>query len=200
MPSFSSSNTRSVTIGAFLAGTTCRVLVSKLARKTPTKARELMDVATKFASGKEVSRPFFLRTKAIGNKRSMPPRRPPNGTLGRTKKKKAPQGKHEALEANLVTAMDHRKTQGPLGGPNVFDKMLKESFPYLKGPVKHTLEECDMLRRYFNKPNPLVNNGKKKGTGDKGNDRDKEFIEVHNCFMIFGGRMVNLSARQQKQE
>jgi hypothetical protein len=45
-----------------------------------------------------------------------------------------------------------------------------------------------------------VNNGKKKGTGDKGNDRDKEFIEVHNCFMIFGGRMVNLSARQQKQE
>ena len=36
---------------AFLAGTTCRDLVSKLGRKTPTKASELMDIATKFASG-----------------------------------------------------------------------------------------------------------------------------------------------------
>jgi hypothetical protein len=38
-------------IGAFLTGTTCRDLVSKLGRKTPTKASELMDIATKFASG-----------------------------------------------------------------------------------------------------------------------------------------------------
>jgi hypothetical protein len=38
-------------IGAFLTGTTCRDLVSKLGRKTPTKASKLMDIATKFASG-----------------------------------------------------------------------------------------------------------------------------------------------------
>jgi hypothetical protein len=38
-------------IGAFLAGSTCRDLVSKLGRKTPTKASDLMDIATKFASG-----------------------------------------------------------------------------------------------------------------------------------------------------
>jgi hypothetical protein len=25
----------------------------------------------------------------------------------------------------------------------MFDKMLKESCPYHRGPVKHTLEECD---------------------------------------------------------
>jgi predicted nucleotidyltransferase len=37
----------------FLAGTTCRDLVSKLGRKTPTRASELMDIATKFASGQE---------------------------------------------------------------------------------------------------------------------------------------------------
>jgi hypothetical protein len=45
--------TDSDVIGAFLAGTTCRDLVSKLGRKTPTSASELMDVATKFASGQE---------------------------------------------------------------------------------------------------------------------------------------------------
>jgi hypothetical protein len=43
--------TDSDVIRAFLTGTTCRDLVSKLGRKTPTKARELMDIATKFASG-----------------------------------------------------------------------------------------------------------------------------------------------------
>jgi hypothetical protein len=43
--------TDSDVIGAFLVGTTCRDLVSKLGRKTPTKASELMDIATKFASG-----------------------------------------------------------------------------------------------------------------------------------------------------
>jgi hypothetical protein len=43
--------TDSDVIGAFLAGTTCRDLVSKLGHKTPTRASELMDIATKFASG-----------------------------------------------------------------------------------------------------------------------------------------------------
>jgi hypothetical protein len=43
--------TDSDVIGAFLAGTTCRDLVSKLGHKTPTKASKLMDIATKFASG-----------------------------------------------------------------------------------------------------------------------------------------------------
>jgi hypothetical protein len=43
--------TDSDVIGAFLAGTTYRDLVSKLGRKTPTRASELMDIATKFASG-----------------------------------------------------------------------------------------------------------------------------------------------------
>jgi hypothetical protein len=43
--------TDSDVIDAFLAGTTCRDLVSKLGRKTPTRASEMMDIATKFASG-----------------------------------------------------------------------------------------------------------------------------------------------------
>jgi hypothetical protein len=49
--------------GAFLAGTTCRDLVSKLGRKTPTKASELMDIATKFASGQEAVEAIFWKDK-----------------------------------------------------------------------------------------------------------------------------------------
>jgi hypothetical protein len=48
-------------IGAFLAGTTCRDLVSKLGHKTPTKASELMDIATKFASGQEAVEAIFRK-------------------------------------------------------------------------------------------------------------------------------------------
>jgi hypothetical protein len=55
--------TDSDVIGAFLAGTTCHDLVSKLGRKTPTKASELMDIATKFASGQEVVEAIFRKDK-----------------------------------------------------------------------------------------------------------------------------------------
>jgi hypothetical protein len=51
--------TDSDVIGAFLAGTSCRDLVSKLGRKTLTKANELMDIATKFALGHEAVEALF---------------------------------------------------------------------------------------------------------------------------------------------
>jgi hypothetical protein len=77
--------------------------------------------------------------------------------------------------------------------------MLKEPCPYHQGPVKHTLEECVMLQRYFHKTGPPAEDG-------KGHDNDKEggkeegFPEVHNCFMIYGGQAANASARHRKQE
>jgi hypothetical protein len=55
--------TDSDVIGAFLAGTTCCDLVSKLGRKTPTRASELMDIATKFASGQEAVEAIFRKDK-----------------------------------------------------------------------------------------------------------------------------------------
>jgi hypothetical protein len=55
--------TNSDVIGAFLAGTTCRDLVSKLGRKTPTKASKLMDIATKFASSQEAVEAIFHKDK-----------------------------------------------------------------------------------------------------------------------------------------
>jgi hypothetical protein len=91
-------------------------------------------------------------------------------------------------------------TLGNLPGGNMFDKMLKESCPYHRGPVNHTLEECDMLRRYFNKAGPSVEGDKDQGNNKKGGDKDEEFPKVHNCFMIYGGQVANASARHRKQE
>jgi hypothetical protein len=66
--------TNSDVIGAFLAGTTCRDLVSKLGRKTPTKASEMMDIATKFASGQLAVEAIF-RTLAGRRPRGVRPAR-----------------------------------------------------------------------------------------------------------------------------
>jgi hypothetical protein len=76
--------------------------------------------------------------------------------------------------------------------------MLKESYPYHQGPVKHTLEECVMLRRYFNKAGPPAEGGKGQDNVKKEGDKAEEFPEVHGYFMIYVGRVANASARHRK--
>ena len=66
--------------------------------------------------------------------------------------------------------------------------------------MKHTLEECTMLRCYYAKLRLPNDEAKKKDVGDRDNDRDDGFPEVHNAFMIFGGPSVCLTVRQRKKE
>jgi hypothetical protein len=192
--------TDSDVIEAFLAGTTCRDLVSKLGCKTPTKASELIDIATKFASGQ-------VAVEAIFRKDKQPQERQKEDVLeastqcGMKKKaRKKAQAKRDIADADLVAAAERRNPRKPPGGANLFDKMLKESCPYHQGPVKHTLEECVMLRHYFHKGGPPAKGGKDQGNNKKEGDKEEEFPEVHGCFMIYGGQVANASARHRKQE
>jgi hypothetical protein len=82
-------------------------------------------------------------------------------------RKKAP-AKRDAVDEDLVAAAEHRNPRKPPGGANMFDKMLKESCPYHRGTVKHTLEECDMLRCYFNKAGPRQKVARTKATTRRG--------------------------------
>jgi hypothetical protein len=122
--------TDSDVIGAFLTGTTCRDLVSKLGRKTPTKASELMDIATKFASGQEAVEAIFRKDKQPQGRQQedVPEASAQRGTKKKAKKKS--QAKRDAADADLVAAAEHRNPRKPPGGANLFDKMLKESCPY----------------------------------------------------------------------
>jgi hypothetical protein len=165
--------TDSDVIGAFLAGTTCRALVSKLGRKTPTKVSELMDIATKFASGQEAVEAIFRTDKQPQGrqKEDAPEAFAPRGTKKKTRKKAQP--KCDAVDADLVAVAEHRNPRKPPGGANMFGKMLKESCPYHRGPIKHTLEECDMLRHYFNKAGPPAEGGKDQGNNKKGATRKR---------------------------
>jgi hypothetical protein len=94
-------------------------------------------------------------------------RRPPEASAQRGTKKKTKKKAQAKRDADLVAATKHRNPRKPPGGANAFDKMLKESCPYHRGPVKHTLEECDMLRRYFNKAGPSAEGGKDQGNNKK---------------------------------
>jgi hypothetical protein len=163
--------TDSDVIGAFLAGTTCRDLVSKLGRKTPTKASELMDIATKFASGQEAVEAIFRKDMQPQGRQKEDAREASVQRGTKRKAKKKAQAKRDAVDADLVAAAEHRNPRKPPRGANTFDNMLKESCPYHRGPVKHTLEECDMLRRYFNKARPSAEGGKDQGDNKKGATR-----------------------------
>jgi hypothetical protein len=100
-------------------------MVSKLGRKTPTRASELMDIATKFVSGQEAVEAIFRKDK---QPQDVPEASAQHGA--RKKGKKKSQAKHDAADADLVAAAEHRNPQKPPGGANLFDKMLKESCPY----------------------------------------------------------------------
>jgi hypothetical protein len=108
--------TDSDVIGAFLDGTTCRDLVSKLGRKTPTKASELMDIATKFASSQEAVEAIFRKDKQPQErqKEDVPEASVQRGTKKKTKKKA--QAKRNAIDADLVAAAEHRNPRKPPRG------------------------------------------------------------------------------------
>jgi hypothetical protein len=159
--------TDSDVIGAFLAGTTCRDLVSKLGRKTPTRASELMDIATKFASGQEAIEAIFRMDK---QPQGRPPEDAPEASTqcgAKKNGKKKSQAKRDAADADLVAAAEYKNPRKPPGGANLFDKMLKEPCPYHQGPVKHTLEECAMLRRHFHRAGPPAEGGRSRDDDKK---------------------------------
>jgi hypothetical protein len=191
--------TDSDVIGVFLTGTTCHD-VSKLGRKTPTRASELMDIATKFASGQEAVEAIFRKDKQPQGcpQEDVPEASAQRGTKKKGKKKS--QAKRDAADADLVVAAEHRNPWKPPEGANLFDKMLKESCPYHQGPVKHTLEECVMLWRYFHKAGPPAEGGRAHDNDKKEGHKAEEFPEVHDCFMIYCGQVANGSARHRKQE
>jgi hypothetical protein len=78
----------------------------------------------------------------------------------------------------------------------VFDDMLKKSCPYHKTPVNHTLEQCDMLKKYYSRA--AVKKGEAKMDGGDGGASG--FPAVENVFLIFGGPTVDMSNSQCKQE
>jgi hypothetical protein len=74
--------------------------------------------------------------------------------------------------------------------------MLNKPCPYHKMSVNHTLEQCDMLKRFYGRAAAKDGDAKKDGgDGDAGG-----FLAVEKVFLIFWGPTVDMSSRQRKRE
>ena len=65
--------------------------------------------------------------------------------------------------------------------------MFKEPCPYHKGGANHKLEDCRMLKKYFDNLGLKKDDQKKDMGDDKGGSKDDDrFPTVHDYYMIYG--------------
>jgi hypothetical protein len=176
-------------VHAFLEGTTCRDLMRELGHSPPVDSNELFDIATSFASGEEAVGAIF-----DGKKGKRADDTPAGGSKSkelRQKNKRGKKGKKPRREAReqgrdgeaLAVDPARRGPRPAPRGPGVFDDMLKKPCPYHKTPVNHTLEQCDMLNRFYGRAAAKDDEAKKDG----GYGDASGFPTVENVFLIFGG-------------
>jgi hypothetical protein len=64
-------------------------------------------------------------------------------------------------------------------------------------PVKHTLEECELIKRYFKGDYKATSMDAPSGSAGNGEKGDT-YPDTKRCLMIFGGPVVNESKHWQK--
>jgi hypothetical protein len=129
-------------IGAFLTGTTCRDLVSKLGRKTPTKASELMDIATKFASGQEAVEAIFRKDKQPQGRQKEASSRSPSSVARRIRTGR--RRKQNAMPLTRISSL--LPSTGILGslpeGPTCSTRCLRSRAPITGVPSSTPLKSA----------------------------------------------------------
>jgi hypothetical protein len=180
-------------VHAFLEGTTWRDLVREFGRSPPVNSNELFDIATSFASDEEAVGAIFDGKKgkraddatAEGSKSKELHQKNKRGKKGKKPRREAREQRRDGNDAEALAVDPNRRGPRPAPrGLGVFDDMLKKPCPYHKTPVNHTLEQCDMLKRFYGRAASKDDEAKKDGgDGDAGG-----FPAVENVFLIFGGR------------
>jgi hypothetical protein len=177
----------------------------ELGRSPPVDSNELFDIATSFASGEEAVGAIFDGKKgkrvddapAEGSKSKEPQQKNKRGKKEKNPRREArEQGRDDDGDEALAVDPARRGPRLAPRGPGVFNDMLKKPCPYHKMPVNHTLEQCDMLKRFYGRAAAKDDEAKKDGgDGDVGG-----LPAVENVFLIFGGPTVDMSSRQRKRE
>jgi hypothetical protein len=165
-------------VHAFLEGPTCPDLVRELGHSPPVDSNELFDIATSFASGEEAVGAIFDGKKgkrvddapAEGIKSKEPQQKHKRGKKGKKPRREAcAQGRDDDVDEALAVDPARKGPRAAPRGPDLFDDMLKKLCPYHKTLVNHTLEQCDMLKKYYSCAGAKDGEAKKDGSdGDTG--------------------------------
>jgi hypothetical protein len=192
-------------VHTFIEAMTCRDHVRELRRSPPVNSNELFYIATSFASGEEAVGAIFEEKKgkrvenapAEGNKSKEPQQKFKRGKKGKKPRREACEKGHDdnGDEALAVDPAQRGPRAAPQG-PGVFDDALKKPCPYHKTPVNHTIEQCDMLKKYYSRAPAKEGEAKKDG----GDDDAGGFSAMENVFLIFGGPTVDMYNSQRKRE
>jgi hypothetical protein len=119
-----------------------------------------------------------------GSKSKEPQQKHKRGKKGKKPHREARTQECDNKEDDALAVDPARKGPRPVPqGPDVFDDMLKKPCPYHKTSVNHTLEQCDMLKRYYSPTATKEGEAKKDG----GDGDASGFPAVENVFLIFGG-------------
>jgi hypothetical protein len=165
----------------------------ELGRSPPVDSNEPFDIATSFASGEEAVGSIFHGKK--GKRVDDAPAEGSGSKEPQQKHKRGKKGKKPRCEARVSRRDDDRDEalsvdparrcpRAAPRGPGVFNNMLKKPCPYHKTPVNHTLEQCDLFKRYYSRAAAKDGEAKKDG----GDGDASGFPAVENVFLIFGGR------------
>ena len=174
-------------IEAFISGTTNEALIHKLGCCKPRTTRELLDLATSHASGKEDVHAIF--SKYTGKAQV----KPTNEAKDRSRwvKGKKDSWRHRDSEFIMAVNRVHKQKTGKLNHVS-FDKIVKMPCRNHGYPVKYTLEECDLIKRYFSgdyKATSMVVPSGPVGNEEKGD----VYPDPKGCLMIFSEPVVYMS-------
>jgi hypothetical protein len=87
---------------------------------------------------------------AEGSKSREPHRKDKRGKKGKKPRREAREQGRDGDDVEALAVDPARRGPRPAPrGPGVFDDMLKKPCPYHKTPVNHTLEQCDMLKKFY---------------------------------------------------
>jgi hypothetical protein len=153
-----------------------------------------MDIATKFASGQEAVEAIFRKDKQPQGRQKEDA---PEASVQRGTKK----SKQNAVPLTRIASL--LPSTGTLGnlpeGPTCSTRCSRSRAPITGLPSSTPLRSATCSGVTSTRLDPRQKVAKTKATTRRG-DKEEEFPEVHNCFMIYSGQVANASARHRKQE
>jgi hypothetical protein len=179
-------------IGAFIFGMTNEAFIHELRHYKPRLMQELLDLMTSHASGEEAIRAIFCKYKGKAQAE------PTDEAKDRNRWVKGKKDSWRCRDSEFVTAVDmvHKQKIRKLNHVS-FDKIVKMPCYNHDYPVKHTLEECDLIKCYFSGDyKATVTNVRSGATSNE--EKGDAYPDPKGCLIIFDELVVYESKCQQK--